>query len=503
MTQDDLTRPALSDRVFRGAAWVAGVRVIQKAIAAARTVIVARLLVPEDIGLFGIASITLLGVEVLTRTGFDEGLIQRREVSGAVHSAFWIQAVRGFVIAGLTYLAAPAIATFFNEPAAAPVLRVFALLQIIRGFRSVGMVLLVRDLRFRQESVYQLSSAVVEFAVTVGLTVAFRSVWGLVLGALAGELTRTLLSYVVHGYRPALRFAAREARELFGFGVWLLFAGIVSYVALQADNIFVGRFLGAEALGVYQMAFFIAHLPTTEIVKQVTKVLFPAYAELRGGGDSARLNSAVARTVASIAVFLVPVSLVLLFVGPHFAVLLLGDQWALVASIIPALVVGGMLRSFAAMANPLLLAAGKSSAVFASEAGRALALALFLYPAYLLGGLTGVAWAASASIAISLSVSGMAAAKIVDLRSVMRRMRPVLGAGIPLFAILAGTAVLLPDRELVLYASAFGGVVSYLLLLLLLDRNHPQSLLRQFVGRVQPSSAVPRSGRGPARRSDP
>ncbi|MDZ7771633.1 MAG: oligosaccharide flippase family protein [Balneolaceae bacterium] len=106
---------SLTKKVFDGTFWVIGLRAVQKVFDALRQIILARLLFPEDFGLFGIAALMLLAFEVLTRTGFDDAIIHiQNNLSEYLHTSYWIQVARGIVIGSIVYVGAPLISEFFQ-----------------------------------------------------------------------------------------------------------------------------------------------------------------------------------------------------------------------------------------------------------------------------------------------------------------------------------------------------------------------------------------------------
>ena len=399
-------------RVISGSVWTLGLRVCIKGMGAVQLLILARLLVPEEFGLFAVALLTLLGFEVLTRTGIDDAIIHKRHnIESYLHTAFWIQIVRGIVLATLAILAAPYIAVFFNEPGLAPVVSTLALVQVLRGFRSIGVILLQRDINFRTESIYQGVGEIVRVVATLVLVWQFRSVWALVYGAIIGEASLLVLSYFVHPYRPRFTFTLDKAKELLQFGVWLFLAGIVSYLALQADSIFVGKWLCTETLGVYYMAYNIANLFFMEIARPLGKVLKPAYAILQTEPD--RLRVALEKSLAILLAIFLPIAIIFIVAAQPIVSVLLGDKWEAIIPIFPILVLGGLFRGLGTIGMDFFIATGKPKIAFYVELAKAICLMIGLYPFFMLGGLEGIAWASTMSTIILMLLLGVKLAPLM------------------------------------------------------------------------------------------
>ena len=475
---------ALSNRVMAGSAWVIGFRFANKLFAAVQLIVLARLLVPDQFGLFAIASMTLLGFDVLTRTGFNDAIIYKRgNIESYLHTAFMIQVARGLLLAGVVIVCAKYVATFFNEPVAAEVITVLAVIQIVRGFRSLGIVLLARDINFRSEASYLTTGNFVSVAATLILAWILRDVWCLVYGAIIGEIWLTASSYFVHPYRPKLYFSFEKAKELIRFGIWLFLAGVVSYISLQADNIAVGKLLSTESLGVYYMAFRVSNLFVEEVSKPIGRVLQPAYATLQNEPDRLRLALEKAATV--FLVVLTPIAAFLMCSAWVTIPLVLGAKWLKVTEIFSILLLGAFFRGFAGVARGFFVGTGKPKVEFWTEAVRAASLLVTLYPLFLSFGMEGIAWAATISSGLKFLLVLWLLLAIIRVRLFLRReVVPVTLATGTMSIVLSYESTLLQQTWvgfLVLLISS--AVVFSTVLWLCSPRNAHTGIIKQMVSK--------------------
>jgi lipopolysaccharide exporter len=451
----------LTGRVLSGSAWVLGVMLFSKGLGAIQLLILGRILAPNDFGLFAIASMTLLAFDVLTRTGFDDALIQKRgNIESYAHVAFMIQIARGLILAALIFFTAPYVANFFNEPKVAPVVGTLALVQLLRGFRSPGVILLQRELNFQVESRYLAIGDIITVATTTILALYSRSVWALVYGAVVGEAALVALSYIVHPYRPRLSFDLEKAKELYQFGIWLFLSGIVSYLSMQADNIAVGRLLSTEALGIYYMAYRIGNLFVDELGKPLAKTLQPVYAMLQDNVE--RLRIGLEKSLAHFLAILCPIAFFLMLTAQATTSVLLGDKWDAIIPILPILVLGALFRGIAGPTQAFFVGTGRPKISFFCELLRATVLLLTLYPFFVLAGLEGIAWASTLSTAIKLVVVGALLVPIIHVRSfLVREMLPV-GLSIALLVVLLlAESVVLPATLWGFVVIAFSSIIFY------------------------------------------
>ena len=255
---------SLSKKVVRGGIWVFTLRITNRGLGFIRTIILARLLAPEDFGLIGIAMLAASTLDAFSQTGLQSALIQKKDdIKTYLDVAWTTLAIRGIFLFGILFLSAPLIAKFFNSAQAELVIMVIAVNMIITGFGNIGVVFFQKELQFKKQFTYEFSATIVDLLVSISLAFILRNVWALVWGGVAKNITRFCLSYILHSYKPRLRFNKDKFRDLFGFGIWVSGSTILIFLITQGDDILVGRMLGVTALGFYQMAYLLSNLPST------------------------------------------------------------------------------------------------------------------------------------------------------------------------------------------------------------------------------------------------
>ena len=271
---------SLGKKVARGGAWIMALKAAGRGLGLIRTVVLARLLLPEDFGLLGIALLTVGIVETFSSTGFKSALIQKKEsIAEYLDTAWTATAFRGIFLSVLLFTTAPFVAEFFQTPEAVPVIQVIAATVLMNGFRNIGMVYFERDLIFHKQFIYEIAANLINLIVSIILAFHLRSVWALVWGGLSADIFKLFFSYVIHPYVPKFRIELEKVIDLFRFGKWVFLSGILVFLITQGDDLFVAKFLGISALAYYQMAFMVSNLPTTEISHVISNVTFPAYSK--------------------------------------------------------------------------------------------------------------------------------------------------------------------------------------------------------------------------------
>ncbi|MCX6984830.1 MAG: oligosaccharide flippase family protein, partial [Lentisphaerae bacterium] len=197
-------------------------RIVQQIFGLARLVILARLLAPHDFGLMGIALLTMSTIETFSQTGFQQALIHKKEnIESYLDAAWTVLIMRGLVLFGILYFAAPFAASFFDVPEAKPIIQVIGLSVLFQALTNIGVIYFQKELEFNKEFIYQFAGTLADFTVAILAVLILRNVWALVFGLLAGNGVRCIMSYVIHPYRPRLSPDLAKAHQLFGFGKWI------------------------------------------------------------------------------------------------------------------------------------------------------------------------------------------------------------------------------------------------------------------------------------------
>ncbi|MFZ1946546.1 MAG: lipopolysaccharide biosynthesis protein [bacterium] len=437
-------RTGLLARAVRGGMWVFALSVSQEILALARLVILARLLSPDDFGLAGIAVIALTTLDTLTSTGFDTALIQKKEdIRPYLDTAWTVGVLRGFVVFALVLAAAPWAAAFFRTPEATSLVRLIGLSMLARSFTSIGVVSFRKDLEFGKQFAWQFAGRLADFVVAVVAGFVLRNAWALVVAFVAGDAVKLALSYALHPYRPRFALDGPKARELFGFGKWVLGIGVLVFLLTQVDNAAVGRLVTPMPmmLGFYQLARRVANVPATEIAHVLANVTFPAYSKLQDA--TSKMREAYLMTLEIITLVALPVASAIAVLAPEITAGVFGEKWLPAAPAVRILAVWGAIGALASTAEPVLIAVGRPRTLTKYQAINLVVLAGLLVPLTLRWGIQG------ASLAMVLAAAG-------PCLLVTRKVARITACGaaglarivaVPLAAaVLAGAGVLLVKR---------------------------------------------------------
>jgi O-antigen/teichoic acid export membrane protein len=375
----------------RGSLWVASGHVLSALARLTVSVTAARVLAPADFGLMGLALLVLATLQALSETGVERAFVQRADATGYADVAWTLLLGRSLLL-GLLLLAISApLASFYGQPELAPMLGIMTVALLAGGLRNAGSVLLHRQLAFDKLFAIEAVRALSHLAVGLSLVLVLRSVWALVASHLVTALVEVGISYAIHPHRPRLELNREKTLELLRFGRWITGMSVLALLVTRGDDMFIGKYLGSEALGIYVLAYEIANVPATHITHVLGRVSFPAYARLHAASDRTPLREAFLAVTRSTVLLSGSATVILAFCASALIEHVLGPQWRPAIALVPVLLAAGFVRSLAALGGSLFHAVGRPDLDFKMNLPRLLLLALLIWPACRLAGLQGAA----------------------------------------------------------------------------------------------------------------
>jgi lipopolysaccharide exporter len=388
-----------------------------------RSLILARLLAPEDYGVFGMAFVVTSAVQVLVNFNMTSNVIRRKfqsdpEMIAYLNTTWTVELIRQALVSLVLLLLSYPASLYFHNSRVFAVLALCSLTPLLTGFTNVGLVLLRKEVNFKNVILHRQTSEILMTVLAILFALVTRNVWALAISQVLGALLSALLSYKFHPYRPSFVIDRQVLRESFSFSFHLFLVSIFTYVTTQFDNLVVGRYLGASVVGAYMLAYRLANLPCEAMTDVLSPVLFPVYSRIRHETPDALLHTsevAFVSATAAILAFTVPLRLS----SEWLIRLVYGHKWSSAAPMLSILVFVGILRGMARAMAPLFLSLERPAVESSSKAVEGvifIALTLYLVPRYQT---TGAAIAGIVSYFIALNWRVIAAVQFYG-RHVLR-----------------------------------------------------------------------------------
>lgn len=337
-----------------------GLRWTDRLIGVISTLILARLLAPDDFGVIAMATLVVTLVEVLFSLGVHVPLIQRNDITQEHYNAAWTLKVLQTVFSILLiWFAAPFAADYFKDERLVLVMRIISFHLLLMGIENIGVVSFQKEMNFAMDFKYRFSKRLVGFLTTIIAAWTLKSYWALVIGTVATSGVGAVLSYVMHPMRP--RFSTRKMKEIFSVSQWLLIDSIGNFLNHRMHHACVGRVGSASMMGGYDLANQIAEMPSEELLAPINRVLFPAFSHHRSNPVELKKLFLMAQGAQSI--IAIPASIGLFFVAPELVMVMLGEKWVFIVPILQVLVLANICIAIVTSGIHVMLATEKVRAL--------------------------------------------------------------------------------------------------------------------------------------------
>ncbi|MEL7198568.1 MAG: lipopolysaccharide biosynthesis protein [Pseudomonadota bacterium] len=311
-------------KLLKGAGWVSAATVAVNALGIVSTIILARLLLPEDFGLVAIATALVGIIGVLTEFSLSKALIQHREpTDDHYHTAWTMNIIRAAIVGGVIAALGVPLSYFYEDARLAPIVWVLGFVCFIGGFNNPKMAVFQRELSFRQSFIMRCTSKLAGFIVCVPIAWIYQSYWALIFGVLATETAVLIVSYVLIPFRPRLTIS--EYRELLSFSIWLTLAKWVQAVNWRAQPLVYGYVLPSSLIGQLSLSGKLMGNTIEQATSPVRAMLFPAFSRLQD--EKNRLRLGYIRSQGTICLITFPIAAGLAVMAEDIVLLAIGDKW--------------------------------------------------------------------------------------------------------------------------------------------------------------------------------
>lgn len=322
----DHLKADLKGRAVRSGAVTIAAQIGKFSLQMTSTVVVARLLTPEDYGLFGMVTVITSFIGLFNDLGLSTATIQKSEINHRqVSTLFWINLILGCAVASIIVALAPAVAWFYSEPRLTWITLALSLNFVFSGLTVQHNALLKRQMRFA--TLAQIEIVSMSVSVATGIISALWGVgyWALVLMQWAGSFTYLIGVWVACGWRPGLPVKGSDVASMLALGGNLTGFNIVDYWTRSLDNLLIGRYWGPQQLGLYAKAYQLLFLPIQQINNPMTSVALPVLSHLQS--EPERYRAFYCKAILSITTLAMPISALMFASADKVILLMLGEDW--------------------------------------------------------------------------------------------------------------------------------------------------------------------------------
>ncbi len=319
------------------------------------SIILARILFPEDFGLYGLTLIVIRFGRRLTNFGFSTVLIQKKEIDKSeIDTVFTASFVINLTVFLVLFFGAPYFSQFVRSPQVTQLIKVISLTFILNTFIMVAESLLKRDLNFKGISIARSARSVFSYSTAIVLAILDFGVWSLILGEVFSVVVNMILVLIYARFVPRIYFKFSIFKNLYSYGMRVSFVQYLDYFINNIDYLLIGRFLGTEALGYYERAFNLMDMTRRQIGRSMNEALFSAFSRIKEDGQRVVKNLTQVLSYTSLVAY--PILIGLIFLAPSLVYNMYGPKWLHTIIPLQIMCVSGLVKTIGSTFFPVIFA---------------------------------------------------------------------------------------------------------------------------------------------------
>ena len=383
-------KEGLKQRSIKGGVSTVTGQAISFILTTASYIVLARLLLPADYGLVEmVASVTGFAA-IFKDLGLSSAVIQKQKITQTeVNSVFWMNVLISLGIALVVAMAAPGIVYFYQEPRLLAITLIFALNIFIVGLSLQHNALMKRQMRFTHLTFIQIGSVAMSLLGGVIFAWLGFGYWALVFQGVIFTVVQTVALWWVCDWKPNFSFDKTKVGSFLKFGAGVTGFDVVNHFSRNMDNVFIGKFVGPIALGLYSKAYQLLMLPITQLRNPLNTVALPAMSTLHG--DPAKFKGFYTRYLFILAFFSMPLVVFLGVFADELIFVILGEQWVEAGPLFQILAIGAFVHPIIGTTGLILITTGQVKRYFNMGLYNALFTVAGFGIGVYMGGVKGVA----------------------------------------------------------------------------------------------------------------
>lgn len=444
-----------------------------------RSMILARILAPDQIGIMAIIMSFSLAFEALTEVGVKQSIIQNKQGANThyLNVAWWMQIIRGLCLYGLAVLSAPWISSFYDNPELLPLLRVAFLAIALRGFVSPRAYVLEKEYKFGRAVFLIQGSAILGAIISIGLALVIRNVWALVIGFVIEMAILSILSFILVPFMPRFEIDRGSLVELMKFARGMFGLPVLTALSSQAPILILGKVISDDQLGLYSYAALLSYIPIDLYSRIIVPVVLPAFSEKQN--DKNALCRGILHTTQWTACFVIPLVAFMVCCSRELLLLSYGPEYVAMAVPFAVLCFEILFQNQAVSLAGVYLAVGQPHLQRRFAIVRAVAIIVFMYPMAVFLGPIGAPVVVVLCIIAVLFMQVIKAREVIglDLNRYMRSYIPGLLTALPILMVAGFLQIFGVDSPLIVLAVT-ASVFIVMLAISVLVLNRPGEALR-------------------------
>lgn len=321
-----MSSQTLKDKTIKGVGWSAVDQVSNQGITFLVSLVLARLLSPDEYGLIGIITIFISVFNIFIISGFNAALIRKKNANDRdFNTVFWFNMAVSIVLFGVLCFIAPSIADFFERVELTALIRIMGVLLLINAFALIQTTILTKQIDFKKQTKVSLIASISSGTIGIGMALCGLGVWSLVGQQISRQGFNSLFLWIWSKWRPRLEFSTTSFKELWGFGWKLLVSGLLNTIWGEMYQVIVGKFYAPATLGQYARAHQFAGVFSSNLTTIVQRVSYPVLSSIQD--DRERLKEGYRKVIKSTMLVTFICMLMLAAIAKPMVLVLIGEKW--------------------------------------------------------------------------------------------------------------------------------------------------------------------------------
>ncbi len=317
---------SLREKARTGFVWTFAQQFGNQAIGFFISLILARILLPEEFGLIGMIAILIAIGNTLLNAGLTQSLIRSENLEEDDYSTvFYFNLASAIAIYFLIFLLAPLIAKFYSQPILTNIVRVYCLSFIFSAFSAVQFAILTKKMDFRTQTMMTIPATLLGGITGISMAYLGYGVWSLVWSSLVISFLRSAQVWIYSKWKPALVFNNQKFKKHFNFGYKLLLSGLIDKIFSNIYILIIGKYFSAAEVGFYTRAENTKKLPLANIFNSLDKITYPMFAEIQN--DNERLKRVYKQLLQMVVFTVSPILLFMAVLGEPTFRFLFTEKW--------------------------------------------------------------------------------------------------------------------------------------------------------------------------------
>lgn len=372
---------SLKVRAVSGVKWTTTATAITTVLQLLKLAVLARYLEPADFGLMAVVMVVIGFAQAFMDMGISKAIIHRQDISHSqLSSLYWLNIISGVAVAAAVAGIAPLVAAFYEDDRLTRLTVILASVFVVGALGNQYRILCQKEMEFSTIAKITTSAELMATGAAIVLAISGYGVYALVYSLLIGTFLNSLGFLYVglrRHHRPLFTFKYTELGGFFSFGLFQMGDRAVNYGTAQLDKILIGRIVGMEAVGFYNLAWQLVLFPVSKINPIANLVAFPAYAKVQSNFEL--LNRYYAVTVKLLSLVTIPLLAFLFFFAEDLVLLVFGPGWQRTAFLVQILALVGVGRAVGNPGGALVLALGRADVGFWWNSVWALVMVISLF----------------------------------------------------------------------------------------------------------------------------